>query len=301
MELFVATDFSEHSRAAVKWGAHLAEQLGCSLTVGHVVDLAGDDHLWSSLLKGPEELRETSEENARQQLEEFYAEHVDGGPQEVEYFTAHGRPQEVLGDVVKQREDVVLVIGSRGRTDNHDIPFGNTARRLVRSSPGPVILVPPEAALEPLDQIVVGADASAPSREAIRRAAWIAKAADSKVTAVYGYETPDTLAMARVMAAQGMEVEELVDQKRAEILEIIDNADAAEVVTDIETIENPAEQAIVEAASDLEAALIVVGTHGREGVKRFLLGNTAERVIRRSQCPVLVTPADEDDVEEQQE
>jgi len=49
----------------------------------------------------------------------------------------------------------------------------------------------------------------------------------------------------------------------------------------------PAEM-IVQIASDLDADLIVVGTHGRRGVKRFMLGSIAERVVRLATCPVLV-------------
>lgn len=43
-------------------------------------------------------------------------------------------------------------------------------------------------------------------------------------------------------------------------------------------------------ASDLEADLIVVGTHGRNGVARWLLGSVAEGVMRQASCPVLVIP-----------
>ena len=47
-------------------------------------------------------------------------------------------------------------------------------------------------------------------------------------------------------------------------------------------------RAIVQLASDIEADLIVVGTHGRGGLARFLLGSVAESVVRRAPCPVLV-------------
>jgi nucleotide-binding universal stress UspA family protein len=43
-------------------------------------------------------------------------------------------------------------------------------------------------------------------------------------------------------------------------------------------------------ASALEAELIVVGTHGRNGVARWLLGSVAEGVVRQATCPVLVIP-----------
>ncbi len=50
---------------------------------------------------------------------------------------------------------------------------------------------------------------------------------------------------------------------------------------------NPAD-VIVEMASDLLAAVIVVGTHGRKGLQRMLLGSVAEAVVRNAGCPVLV-------------
>ncbi len=55
----------------------------------------------------------------------------------------------------------------------------------------------------------------------------------------------------------------------------------------------PFEQ-IVEAAKDEKAEMIVIGTHGRTGLHRLLLGSVAERVVRMAPCPVLtVRPAPE--------
>ena len=52
--------------------------------------------------------------------------------------------------------------------------------------------------------------------------------------------------------------------------------------------EGKAYQEIVAAAQELNVDLIIISTRGRTGLKRFLLGSTAERVIRHVQCPVLV-------------
>jgi nucleotide-binding universal stress UspA family protein len=46
--------------------------------------------------------------------------------------------------------------------------------------------------------------------------------------------------------------------------------------------------AITQLACDLEVHLVVVGTHGRQGLHRFLLGSVAEGVVRYAPCPVLV-------------
>jgi nucleotide-binding universal stress UspA family protein len=47
---------------------------------------------------------------------------------------------------------------------------------------------------------------------------------------------------------------------------------------------------IVQLASDLDADLIVVGTHGRHGIARVLMGSVAESTVRHAHCPVLVIP-----------
>ncbi len=50
-------------------------------------------------------------------------------------------------------------------------------------------------------------------------------------------------------------------------------------------------QEIIKFAKTNNVSLIVMSTHGRTGAKHFLLGSVAERVIRRSPCPVMVVPA----------
>ena len=46
---------------------------------------------------------------------------------------------------------------------------------------------------------------------------------------------------------------------------------------------------VAQLAADLEADLVVVGTHGRKGLSRLLLGSSAEATVRLAPCPVLVT------------
>jgi len=52
-------------------------------------------------------------------------------------------------------------------------------------------------------------------------------------------------------------------------------------------LEAPAEE-LAQIAADLEADLIVLGTHGRRGLSRLLLGSVAEAVVRLAPCPVFV-------------
>jgi nucleotide-binding universal stress UspA family protein len=47
------------------------------------------------------------------------------------------------------------------------------------------------------------------------------------------------------------------------------------------------DELIVETAREEGASYIVIGTHGRSGIARFMLGSVADRVVRTASCPVL--------------
>jgi nucleotide-binding universal stress UspA family protein len=74
-----------------------------------------------------------------------------------------------------------------------------------------------------------------------------------------------------------------------ELLEMV-KAYAAKRGADIETdmLRGRPDRAIVQRAGEGEYDLIVIGSHGRDGVARVLLGSVAEKVVRRSPVPVLV-------------
>jgi len=64
------------------------------------------------------------------------------------------------------------------------------------------------------------------------------------------------------------------------------------VTGEIDTVNNNTiVDAILEGAAEFRADLIVMGTHGRTGVKRMLLGSVAEGCIRRAMVPVMLVPS----------
>ena len=78
-----------------------------------------------------------------------------------------------------------------------------------------------------------------------------------------------------------------VKQRCAEFLARSSDKPAVPVIRLHVRFSEPAEQ-LAQLAADLEADLIVVGTHGRRGLSRVLLGSVAEGTVRLAPCPVLV-------------
>lgn len=64
--------------------------------------------------------------------------------------------------------------------------------------------------------------------------------------------------------------------------------DPKDVKVSTEHVEGHPAEAIVERANRLENGLIVMASHGREGLTRWALGSTAERVARHCRCPVMI-------------
>jgi nucleotide-binding universal stress UspA family protein len=88
----------------------------------------------------------------------------------------------------------------------------------------------------------------------------------------------------------GVLLENLERSGRAALEDLVERAEAAGVdaVTAVET--GVPHREILADAEDAGADLIVMGTHGRTGLDRFLLGSVSERVVRTADVPVLVVP-----------
>jgi nucleotide-binding universal stress UspA family protein len=83
--------------------------------------------------------------------------------------------------------------------------------------------------------------------------------------------------------------EDGVDHARSRLKDLEPNNQAIEVETRLQE-GNPA-AVIVDVARETGASLIVLGTHGRTGLSRILMGSIAEEVLRKAPCPVLTVKA----------
>lgn len=293
VDLVIATDFSDNSQAAVRWGAFLARQLGSKATMVHVVDLAAGDNAWRILVETPEEIERSAVMESSERLRDFVDEAIGDVSEDVDFEVELGNPTDEILSFARTFDDPIIVVGTRGKSRFQEFFLGNTARRLVRQSESPAILVPPGAEVSTPRDLVVGVDFSDASREAVRRSALMARTYGASVHLVYGYVLPEVATFDGSMASIASETDELVDEKEQALAKMVRQVEADDVVETISAVQLPPAQAIVHEAEEREAQFIFVGSHGRRGVKRFFLGNTAERVMRNAPCPLFVVRAPE--------
>lgn len=127
-------------------------------------------------------------------------------------------------------------------------------------------------------------DFSADSELAMKQARAVARMSDATLMLVHVLHRPTT------REGEGMLHEGAYPDPSGALTQQL--RDLAATVTDVpcdyQLLRGEPAAAILKYASDVSAAMIVMGTHGRSGVARILMGSVAEQVIREAPCPVMV-------------
>ncbi|GAO03420.1 universal stress protein YxiE [Anaeromyxobacter sp. PSR-1] len=148
-----------------------------------------------------------------------------------------------------------------------------------------------EVCLPAVTRVLVPIDFSPSSRAALEYAIFVAgkHGAELEVLHVWeppGYVGPDTLALLPVGSGQpGWE--QTRNEVQREVDHFLAKAAARPRSLSVRVEAGEPSDAILGMAREGGADLIVMGTHGRTGLSRLLIGSVAEAVLRRSTCPVL--------------
>jgi nucleotide-binding universal stress UspA family protein len=140
-------------------------------------------------------------------------------------------------------------------------------------------------------RILCPIDLSDHSRGALDHAVAIARWYQAKVTVLHVSPAPIAAYAAGPVVLEPM-VSSAADREHllAEVKAFVAAESAPRVVIETMLCEgNPATE-ILDQAGSTEADLLVIGTHGRSGFERLLLGSVAEKVLRKANCPVLTVP-----------
>ncbi|WP_306052371.1 universal stress protein [Natronococcus wangiae] len=143
------------------------------------------------------------------------------------------------------------------------------------------------------DRILVPTDGSPEGEHALEYAFDLARAHDARIRAIY---------VANVASYGGLPMETawegIGDALRSEGQEAVGRVEELapdDVEVETAVLEGSPSRVIVDEATPESCDLVVMGTHGRGGIDRLLLGSVAERVVRRASVPVLTVRLGEDE------
>ncbi|MCO4275959.1 universal stress protein [Pseudarthrobacter sp. HLT3-5] len=272
----VATNDSAQSQAAVRWAAQRAARAHVALVILHVVDdrWVAEPMPWTGmLLEKADELLETAAGRVRGTVPvEITTKVLEGG---------------VAGSLGKYSTKVsMLVVGSGAPHLGGSLT--DRALQVAAAAKCPVAVIG-DHEIEGRQGVVVGVDGSEEATQAVAFAAAEADREGQELTVVYASRGPDrwidSAALTEHLAQRVQDEEQVVLSETISGL----GEDYPDLVVHkvLETEMEPA-VALVQAAAS--ARMLVVGSRGRGGFKRLLLGSTAHAVLTHPPCPTVITP-----------
>ncbi len=141
-----------------------------------------------------------------------------------------------------------------------------------------------------IKDVLVATDFSAPSDTALNYARAMARSFGATLHVLHVFE-PLWITSADVVGggvALATMIQGLEDTARKQLEEAVTEEDRRELhaTSAMVTSESPARE-IANYAHEQKVDLVVIGTHGRSGISRMLIGSVAEKVVRLAPCPVL--------------
>lgn len=285
--ILVATDADGLAANAVIRGWTLADRLGARLDLIHAVEavppqvegISRSQHaaMFAGILTGA---REKVIESLRRAIQERSIRlAVDDS------LRIHpGHAAKVIRDKASELGSDLILLGPHAKRSLFD--FGSTARALLSNVAAPIwIQAEPVRAIE---SILVPIDLSPNSRRSFAYAHGLAAQLGASLRVVHCYTPPD-FAYGNSLGVDTAPTY-VVDQERSRSKEEFErwmsDFEWGSVPGDSSFVEGNATTRILSEAE--HADLVVMGTHGRTGLSRFLLGSVAYSVLKRSTTPVVV-------------
>jgi nucleotide-binding universal stress UspA family protein len=288
--VLVPTDGSACARAGVRHGVRIAKGVGATVHAVHVVNVgSGLPSLELPNSSGTDEQRAAGQES----IDEV-AEYGEEAGVDVVTELVDGRPAAALQDYLADTDIDFVAMGTRGRSNIERHLLGSVTQRLVRTSPVPVMTVGTEAAPDtPADwgynDLLLPTRGGDGAQLAIDHAVSLAARFDATLHVLYVVDI-------RSQAAKhdAYELDSLTDMLRSTVTdEVINRASEAGVDARAVVQQGSPHSAIQRYVDKHGVDIVVMGTHGRGRVERFLLGSITERTIRTTDVPVVTVRLDE--------
>jgi nucleotide-binding universal stress UspA family protein len=264
-KLMVCTDGSAGGNNAVAGTLDLAKACGSTVHVLQVVQVVPE---FQAVMP---DLRGTLEKEVQDNFEIIKTEADKLGVSIQPHMLIGQQPHAAIVAEVESIQPDLVVMGRRGKHGLGDLLMGSVTARVIGHSPVNVLVVPRGGSIG-FQRILVASDGSVHSEITWELALSMAKQAASQLIAVaVAPEEGD------IIEAQALVHRLLTAANRAGMpLKGISPQGVAP------------DAGIIHQAIKNEVDLIIMGSHGRTGLKRLLMGSVTERVIGQSPCPVLV-------------
>ena len=281
MRILAATDFSTRSNRALRQAGLLAKAGGTQLDIVHVVD---DDQ--------PAQMIETERREADRVLAEQMKVMPELSDVRCEAMVVVGDPFDGILRTAAAAKADLIVMGQHRRQLLRDIFVGTTIERVIRARSFPVLMVNNEAQ-QHYERILIAVDMSEPSANAILVARQARLVSESRPTLLHAFQP---LAKGKMLAASSSQaaIDEYVaserQQARTEVATFLAARGLDHEQWPLRIEEGTAGEVLSRSVREMRADLLVMGTRGRSGLLKVLIGSVTEEALRSLNVDILAVP-----------
>ena len=262
-------DFSRDSEAALDLAQQLAKHDNAKLLVVHVISTT----FMFPLSAGFSEIFVALEKNARRDMARLIRRKRLKRSQALIVNALN--PGDAIAAAAKKYRAAMIIMASHGKSGFERFTLGSVAERTVRTADCPVLIIKNKRTTA-ANTLLVPYDFSRGADKALKVGVRTAEATNRLLVLLN--IVPPVVNMSAVAGAIRGELEAVAKRTRLKAqsyrLLVLERPDAA--------------RAIAQTAKKLNAGMIIMGSHGRSGFRRLLLGSVAERTLRYAECTVLI-------------
>ena len=291
-KILLPIDFSPFSAEAVVIAEKMARRYNAQLTMVHVL-IESLSHLDESETDDIQSFLHRREVNIQQQFRLQYESDIKRKVP-MDFVMLRGTsPADALREYLQAHDFDLVLMARYGDTGFRQSAIGGVTEKLVQVSPASVMIVGRSQPRAPSRRLLVPVDFSIYSRHMLSYAAEIARVQHARITLMHVVEQEIHPSYYTGSRASVFETDPALEQSVRENLQdfIADLVDES-LIEKIIVKEGVAHQLIVD-QSKSHYDLLMIATHGLTGLEYLNLGGTAEKVVRWSQCPLLVVKCEQ--------
>lgn len=283
-KVLCATDFSPGSQQAVRAAARVASQAGAELVVLHAWHVPTVAYTLEAPF--PPHIVQGVIDDAQRALDGAVKDAKVAGAKDATGKLVSGVPWMKIVDELASSAYDLCILGTHGRTGLGRVLLGSVVEKVVRHAPCSVLAVRGDGDLKPFRHVLVPTDFSDSAVFALDIAAALVDPVGA-ITLLHVIEIPVAFAGEVPIAEFARELDtQAASALETEVNRLKRGADASVSVSS--RIGYPGAQTLAALDANPDIDLVVLGSHGRTGIKRALLGSVAEKVARHARCPVFV-------------
>jgi nucleotide-binding universal stress UspA family protein len=290
-KILVPVDFSDASATALGHGCLLAKHFGGRLELLHVVEhlLYSHPPFWTGEIALAEDLHREATERAQRSMRELVERTRTERGVEPEGSVISGAVPAAIVDHARDGGTELIVVSTHGRTGMSRWLMGSVSERLLRAAPCPVLVARgADGSVPEPRRILVATDLSDHSRRALELSARLAAKLGARLEVIYAWAAPFYGEGAAMHADLFQRIRESASAELAAFVSGVDVPSGLAI--DQTVVSGPPTASICDRARESAADLLVMGSHGRSGFQRMVLGSIAESTVRYAPCATLVVP-----------